>query len=106
MGEVSVRYFMDCEFIEDGKTIDLVSIGIVAEDGRELYAESLEADFSKANDWVRENVLAHLWSRQPSKREANAWSRDGGTGGLLKRADIAREVVRFCDPQLYGKPEI
>lgn len=33
-----MRYFFDTEFYEDGKTIDLVSIGIVAEDGRELYA--------------------------------------------------------------------
>lgn len=30
-----MRYFLDCEFIEDGRTIDLISIGIVAEDGRE-----------------------------------------------------------------------
>jgi hypothetical protein len=30
-----MRYWLDTEFIEDGKTIDLISIGIVAEDGRE-----------------------------------------------------------------------
>ncbi|RZL78642.1 MAG: hypothetical protein EOP32_21370 [Rhodococcus sp. (in: high G+C Gram-positive bacteria)] len=30
-----MRYFYDCEFIEDGRTIDLVSIGVVAEDGRQ-----------------------------------------------------------------------
>jgi hypothetical protein len=27
---VTYRYFYDCEFIEDGITIDLVSIGVVA----------------------------------------------------------------------------
>jgi hypothetical protein len=53
-----MRYWFDTEFIEDGKTIDLISIGIVAEDGRERYWESSEADHSKANDWVRENVLS------------------------------------------------
>ena len=37
-----MRYFYDCEFIEDGTTIDLVSIGIVAQDGRELYLVSTE----------------------------------------------------------------
>ena len=31
-----MRYFYDTEFIEDGTTIELVSIGVVAEDGREL----------------------------------------------------------------------
>ena len=35
-----MRYFYDCEFIEDGRTIDLVSIGVAAEDGREFYAIS------------------------------------------------------------------
>lgn len=101
-----LKYWFDTEFIEDGKTIDLISIGIVAEDGRELYAESLDADLSRANEWVQENVIAHLWSRQPDKRDANIWNRDGGIGGLLSRRDIAREVEAFCDPATYGKPEI
>ena len=38
------RYFYDCEFIEDGRTIELVSIGVVAQDGREFYAVSTEFD--------------------------------------------------------------
>jgi hypothetical protein len=29
-----MKYYYDTEFIEDGRTIDLISIGIVAEDGR------------------------------------------------------------------------
>jgi 3'-5' exoribonuclease-like protein len=55
-----VRYFYDCEFIEDGRTIDLVSIGVVDEDGREFYAVSTEFDPDKAIDWVRRNVLDKL----------------------------------------------
>lgn len=55
-----MRYWFDTEFIEDGKTIDLLSIGIVAEDGRELYLEILEADWSKASQWVKDNVLVSL----------------------------------------------
>ncbi len=55
-----MRYFYDTEFIEDGSTIELVSIGIVAEDGREFYAVSTEFDASRANEWVRENVLHKL----------------------------------------------
>lgn len=100
-----MRYWFDTEFIEDGKTIDLISIGIVAEDGREFYAESTEADLDKASDWVRENVIKHLWSHRPDKREANLWSRDGGVGSLLSRQHIASEVQAFCDPSKYGKPE-
>jgi len=55
-----MKYFLDTEFIEDGKTIDLISIGLVAEDGREYYAEFEECDYSKADEWVMKNVIAHL----------------------------------------------
>ncbi|WP_080794476.1 polyadenylate-specific 3'-exoribonuclease AS [Corynebacterium pacaense] len=55
-----MRFFYDTEFIEDGHTIELVSIGIVAEDGREYYAVSTGFDPSRANNWVRDNVLNKL----------------------------------------------
>ena len=55
-----MRFFYDCEFIEDGTTIDLVSIGVVGEDGREFYAVSTEFDPSRAGPWVRANVLPKL----------------------------------------------
>jgi hypothetical protein len=55
-----VRYFYDTEFIEDGRTIELISIGVVAEDGREYYAVSTEFDPERAGSWVRANVLPKL----------------------------------------------
>jgi hypothetical protein len=55
-----LRYFFDTEFIEDGRTIELLSIGVVCEDGREFYAESTDADWSLANEWVKANVLGWL----------------------------------------------
>jgi hypothetical protein len=55
-----MRFFYDCEFIEDGSTIELVSIGMVDENGREFYAVSTEFDPSRAIDWVRRNVLDKL----------------------------------------------
>ena len=63
MGDL--RYFYDTEFIEDGQTIELVSIGIVGENGSEYYAVSTDFDPSKANSWVKDNVLAKL----PSPRD-------------------------------------
>jgi hypothetical protein len=54
------RYFYDCEFIEDGRLVDLVSIGVVDEFGREFYAVSTEFDDSRAVPWVRRNVLDKL----------------------------------------------
>lgn len=55
-----MRYFYDTEFIEDGRTIELISIGVAAEDGREYYAVSTEFDPGRAGSWVRANVLPKL----------------------------------------------
>jgi hypothetical protein len=55
-----VRYFYDTEFIDDGYTIELISIGVVAEDGREYYAVSTEFNPDRAGSWVRANVLPKL----------------------------------------------
>jgi len=54
------RFFFDTEFMEDGKTIELLSIGITTEDGETFYRENREADWNLANDWVKENVLPHM----------------------------------------------
>jgi hypothetical protein len=55
-----MRIWFDTEFIEDGKTINLISIGMVREDGKELYLQNIDADYSKANRWVMDNVVRHL----------------------------------------------
>lgn len=55
-----MKIWFDTEFIEDGKTIDLISIGMVREDGAEYYAENAQCDLSRAGPWVRENVLPHI----------------------------------------------
>ena len=103
-----MKYFFDTEFIEDGKTIDLISIGIVAEDGREYYAINYNCDFKRANDWVKENVISHL-PEQPLPRlyptpEAFQ-SSECYKQGWRTRELIADEVKAFCNPEVYGTPE-
>jgi hypothetical protein len=71
-----MRYFYDCEFIEDGRTIELVSIGVVAEDGREFYAVSSEFDPAKANEWVQRHVLDKLPPPGDSAWRSRAQIRD------------------------------
>jgi hypothetical protein len=87
------RYFYDTEFIEDGRTIDLVSIGIVCEDGREYYAISTGFDPLRAGKWVQRNVLDKL----PPIGDP-AWR---------SRATIRDEVAAFLsagdgDPELWA----
>jgi len=64
-----MKYFYDTEFIEDGETIDLISIGIVCEDGREYYAHSSEYEVSKASEWVKDNVLRYVADTPPISKE-------------------------------------
>jgi len=54
------KYFYDTEFIDDGKLIHLVSLGIVCEDSREYYAQNLGCPFAEASDWVFRYVYPHL----------------------------------------------
>ncbi len=100
-----MRYWLDTEFIEDGKTIDLISIGIVAEDGREYYALNLDCDLSKASDWVKENVISKLppkqvnfedWSISPRiKQESRLWK---------EKALIRGEVAEFLGADCFMHP--
>jgi hypothetical protein len=64
-----VKYWIDTEFIERPYTIDLISIGLVAEDGREFYAESSEVDWSRASQWTLENVPPQLDGKGMTREE-------------------------------------
>src|SRR6218665_1917732 len=59
-----MKIFFDTEFIEDGRTIELLSIGMDREDGKTYYAEVADNIYlwDKADPWVQENVIAHLKS--------------------------------------------
>ena len=85
-----MKYFLDTEFIESGPTkpLQLISIGIVAEDLRQLYRISSQFNPEDASQWVKDNVLANL--------------EDYERGTL---AQIAEDVKLFCDPEKFGKPE-
>lgn len=58
-----MRIYYDTEFHDTGRTIDLISIGLVAEDGKELYrinGGGMGIPGAANNKWLRENVLPSL----------------------------------------------
>lgn len=87
-----MRYFYDTEFHEDGHTIDLISIGIVREDGEEYYAVNDDADWNRIgrHSWLMENVVAQL----PDEADA-AWK---------AKDQIAQDVAAFLLQD--GPPEL
>lgn len=75
-----MKIWFDTEFIEDGRTIELLSIGMIRQDGATFYAEPMETDRSRASAWVKENVLPHLH------------------GPIKCRENIAEQIVEFAGP--------
>lgn len=54
-----MNLYFDTEFTGLRKDTTLVSIGIVAENGKKFYAEFSDYDESQCDDWIKENVLKH-----------------------------------------------
>lgn len=103
------RVYYDCEFLEDGRTIELISIGLVTEDGREYYAvnsgiDQWTPDGSEklhkritSHSWLMENVVPHLPLRQPPSRFDGhwLWSLDKSSTLVKPSWVIANEVRDF-----------
>lgn len=89
------RYFLDTEFIEDGVTIDLISIALVCDDGREYYAISNEFNSSKAHQWVKDNVIAKLPPRPCFTQNPYASASDKEASKIWKTREQIKEDVLF-----------
>jgi hypothetical protein len=83
-----MRVFVDCEFT-DFIDCDLISIGLVADDGREFYGERSDYDDSSCSAFVREAVLPQL-GQYPGR----VFTREGLRSALLAWLD-----------QFGGEPE-
>ena len=108
-----MNYFIDTEFIEKPNTIDLISIGIVGEDGSEYYAICRDFNLSEAmkNEWIVDNVLKPIYSeavRHIPSEVVRPFSKgqlrsilygEGKSIGLIRK-----EILEFVDdaPKFYG----
>lgn len=69
-----MKYWFDTEFLEDGRTIELISIGVVSEDGRNYYAETPNAmTLARSTQWLATNVAPHLTSRLDDRYTHERW---------------------------------
>ncbi|MCT7369431.1 3'-5' exoribonuclease [Mycolicibacterium llatzerense] len=104
-------YCYDTEFLEDGSTIELISIGIVCEDGREYYAVNSEMDVDriKRSDWLMANVWPHL----PLRGRRDSAYPASRSDGYLDRSStlvkpkwvIANEVREFIVGAIADRDE-
>jgi len=105
-----MRIYYDCEFLEDGRTIDLISIGLVAEDGREYYAVNRDMPVRRIrkHTWLMENVVPSLPHGHGDRRNTipRRWLFDYADPCVYTRRQIASGVRRFIqktsDAQLWA----
>lgn len=100
-----MKYFLDTEFIEGfhkpmfGKRrhyIDLISIGIVSEDGRSFYAVSSEYNYNDANQWVKDNVIIPAYTSTVFGDRRNHYDASNFHKTFGKtNAEIVAEVLKF-----------
>lgn len=108
-----MKYYLDTEFIEGfhkplwGKHrhhIDLISIGIVAEDGREYSRISKDYNYYDASPWVKENVISKLYTTvihgdARNREDVHSFHKHYGVSNYV----IAHEIKEFCSgPPLPG----
>lgn len=104
-------YYFDTEFIEGhhkplfGKSrhfIDLISIGIVAEDGRTYYAISNEYNYANADEWVKENVILPAYTDTVHGDDRNRYDvRNFHWQYGKTNKQIAYEIFRFIHVPVF-----
>ena len=108
------RIWYDTEFLEDGRTIELISIGLVREDGAEYYAVSKDAAKRplrrriRKHEWLMANVVPSLpkWSGDANLYAPRRWLFNYSHPAVKPRHVIAREVRGFIlgvpNPSLWA----
>lgn len=102
-----MKVFYDTEFIEDGETIALISIGIVREDGQELYLVNRDMPVDRIRDhsWLMENVVPGL-PRPRQEAIEKEFLLDWGDSRVKHKDQIARLVRNFIlstpSPELWA----
>lgn len=94
---MKAKVFYDTEFIEFPNTIQLISIGMVKENGEEYYAVAdFDESYLKYNSWVEENVIPILWQGVPESfprvRKSIAQIREE----VLEFLDLSNNKVQLC----------
>jgi hypothetical protein len=99
-----MRIFLDCEFTGLHQNTTLISIGCATEEGQTFYMELTDYDQTQVDDWMRENVIAHLTGENEGTQgrvagRLRAWL--SGFARVEMWSDcLAYDWVLFCE--LFG----
>lgn len=101
-----MNLYFDTEFTGLHAGTTLVSIGIVAENGKKFYAESADYDESQCDDWIKENVLTRTILAGNDALAARLGADENTTVILGGKEDIRHELTewlkQFDDVQIIS----
>lgn len=92
-----MRIFFDTEFTGLHQNTTLISIGLVAENGREFYAEFTDYDKSQIDGWLQENIIDKLIYKSNEENENWAYTDGAHTGRLGDKNYIVQELEKWLD---------
>jgi hypothetical protein len=101
------KIFFDTEFTGLHQNTTLISIGLIAENGKEFYAEFADYDRTQVDDWIKENVIKNLVNNPKRvitgdteciKQELKVWLYDVSSGEDLEMWSdcLSYDWVLFC----------
>jgi len=87
---MKTKLFFDTEFTGLHKHTTLISIGIVAENGRTFYVELTDYDKLQVDDWLQNNVIANLIFTDNSH-----WSIAHALNGWDVKGRMSKGILKF-----------
>jgi hypothetical protein len=90
--------FLDTEFTELSQKAQLISLGLIDENGSTFYAEFDDFDINQASDFVVQNIIPNLdfYERKPFVKKLNNHDvRVNGSKGYIK--DFLLEWLSYYD---------
>lgn len=96
-----MKVFFDLEFTGLHQHTTPISIGLVAENGQTFYGQFTDYDQSQCDDWIKENVIAHLkpldevWNYSP-----HDWEILGDTKTISEA--LRKWFAQFDEVEMWG----
>ncbi|WP_456377582.1 3'-5' exoribonuclease domain-containing protein [Thiolapillus sp.] len=103
-----MNLYLDTEFTGLRQDAMLISLALVADDGRAFYAEFTDFDRARCDDWIRQNVLVHCrWLADEARMPAPGRWREGDLVLVLDdregvRAALGDWLARFDAVEVWA----
>jgi hypothetical protein len=97
-----MKIFFDTEFTGLHQNTTLVSIGMVAENGHEFYAELTDFDLSQVDEWLEKNVIANLTIPEYITSSGGDIALDVRGNTEMVRSELIDWLKQFDDVEMWS----